>query len=119
MRSRPQLDLRAKNHLSYFAYVCHRYSGLLLACFIPIHFFLLSQALLGVDGLDRLLRLTDFWVFKLGEWILVMLLAIHLGGGIRILVIEFGVWKGLRKSWIEIVILFTIACGILFLFLAN
>ena len=41
------------------------------------------------------------------------------GGGIRILVIEFGVWKGLRKSWIEIVILFTIACGILFLFLAN
>lgn len=39
MSSRPTLDLRAKSHLSYFAYVCHRFSGLLLACFIPLHFF--------------------------------------------------------------------------------
>ena len=119
MKPRPHLDLRAKKHLSYFAYVCHRVSGLLLACFIPIHFFFLSQTLNGVDGLDRFLRLTDFWVFKLGECVLVMLLAIHLAGGVRLLVIEFGAWRGLRKSWIEIVIIFTIACGILFLFLAN
>ena len=32
MSSRPKLDYRAKTHLSYFAYACHRFSGLLLAC---------------------------------------------------------------------------------------
>jgi len=51
--------------------------------------------------------------------VLVVLLAIHLGGGIRILIIEFGSWRGLRKGWIEISILFAIGCGLLFLYFAN
>lgn len=119
MRSRPKLDCRAKSHLSYFAYICHRFSGLLLACFIPLHFLMLSQSLRGARGFERALGLTDFWVFKFGEWALVILLAIHLGGGVRILIMEFGAWRGLRKGWIEISILFAILCGLLFLYLAN
>lgn len=119
MRSRPKLDLRAKVHSSYFAYMCHRFSGLLLACFIPLHFFVLSQSLRGASGFERYLQLTDFWVFKVGEWGLVVLLAIHLIGGTRLLMIEFGPWKGLRKASIQATILFGIVCGILFLYLAN
>lgn len=119
MRSRAKLDVRAKSHLSYFAYACHRFSGLLLACFIPLHFLMLSQSLRGASGFERYLGLTDFWVFKFGEWVLVILLAIHLVGGIRLIMIEFGPWRGLRKAWTQVAILFGIACGILFLYLAN
>ena len=119
MSPRPKLDLRAKSHLSYFAYACHRFSGLLLACFIPLHFLMLSQSLRGASGFERYLELTDFWVFKFGEWALVILLAIHLVGGIRLIMIEFGPWRGLRKAWTQVAILFGIAYGLLFLYLAN
>jgi fumarate reductase subunit D len=119
MSPRPKLDLRAKSHLSYFAYACHRFSGLLLACFIPLHFLMLSQSLRGASGFERYLELTDFWVFKFGEWALVILLAIHLVGGIRLIMIEFGPWRGLRKAWTQVAILSGIACGLLFLYLAN
>ncbi len=119
MSPRPKLDLRAKNHTSYFAYACHRFSGLLLACFLPLHFLMLSQSLRGASGFERYLSLTDFWVFKFGEWALVILLAIHLVGGIRLLTIEFGPWRGLRKAWAQVTILFGVACGLLFLYLAN
>ena len=119
MSARPRLDSRAKSHLSYFAYVCHRFSGLLLACFIPLHFLMLSQSLRGAQDFQKSLVLTDIWVFKFGEWALVILLAVHLAGGLRLLVIEFGAWNGLRKGWIQLSILFAIACGLLFLYFAN
>jgi len=119
MSPRPKLDLRAKKHSSYFAYASHRFSGLLLACFIPLHFFVLSQSLRGASGFERYLELTDFWVFTVGEWGLVVLLAIHLAGGTRLLILEFGPWKGLRKAWTQTTVLFGMACGILFLYLAN
>ena len=32
-------------HPAYWAFVVHRVSGLLLALFLPVHFFALSQAL--------------------------------------------------------------------------
>jgi fumarate reductase subunit D len=113
------LDHRAKSHLSYFSYLAHRLSGLALACFIPLHFLMLSQSLRGATGFERSLGLTDFWVFKFGEWALVILLAIHLSGGIRLLMIEFGPWRGLRKAWIKSTILFGLICGLLFLYLAD
>lgn len=116
---RAQLDFRTKAHLSYVAYYLHRISGLLLACFLPLHFFLLSRSLHGEAQLDRYLKLTDFTIFKFGEWALVTLLALHLIGGTRLLVIEFGIWKGLRKAWIQIAVLGSLVCGGVFLLLAN
>ena len=50
MSPRPKIDLRAKSHLSYFAYACHRFSGLLLACFIPLHFLMQLRLLLILVG---------------------------------------------------------------------
>lgn len=119
MSDRPKIDYRAKSQLSYFAYLSHRISGLVLACFLPLHFMMLSQSLRGAQGFEKSLALTDFWIFKFGEWALVILLAIHLAGGIRLLMIEFGPWKGLRKGWIQLSILFAIACGLLFLYFSN
>ena len=119
MRARPLIDWRAKSHLAYLAYAMHRFSGLLLACFIPVHFFMLAQSLRGVEGFQQKLNLTYFWVFKFGEWALVILLTIHLVGGVRLLMIEFGPWRGLRKGWIQASIVMGILSGLLFLYLSN
>ncbi|HAT40082.1 succinate dehydrogenase [Polynucleobacter necessarius] len=119
MSSRPHIDYRAKSHLSDFAYACHRISDLLLACCIPLHFLMLSKSLRGAQGFEASLKLTDVWVFKFGEWALVILLAVHLAGGVRLLIIEFGPWRGLCKGSIQTSILFAILCGLLFLYFAD
>ena len=78
----------------------HRVSGVLLAVFLPLHFVLLGQALNGAAAMDGALRLTDSPLVKVAEWGLVTLLALHLTGGVRLLLIEFGAASGLRKNWI-------------------
>ena len=93
-------DLRARGHPSYWAFVVHRVSGVALAIFLPMHFLVLSLALQGEAALDRFLRFTDAPLVKLSEWLLVTLLGLHLMGGLRLLLIEFGPWRGLRKGWI-------------------
>lgn len=93
-------DLRARTHPAWWAFLLHRLSGLALAIFLPLHFLALAQALEGTTGLDRFLRFADRPLFKAAEWGLVVLLALHMMGGVRLLLIEFGPWSGLRKNWI-------------------
>ena len=114
-----RLDFRTKAHWSYFAYYLHRVSGLLLACFLPLHFFLISRSLYGEAELGRYLQFTDHPMVKFGEWGLVTLLALHLIGGTRLLVIEFGIWKGLRKAWVQVTLIGSLLCGALFLILSR
>ena len=82
-------DMRARNHPAWWAFLVHRLSGLALAIFLPLHFLALSMALRGPAGIDAFLRFTDQPLFKLAEWGLVVLLALHMAGGIRLLLIEF------------------------------
>jgi fumarate reductase subunit D len=93
-------DFRARRHAAYWAFLVHRLSGLALALFLPVHFWALGRALENDAALEGFLRYTDQPLFKLGEWGLVVLLALHTMGGVRLLLIEFGDWTGLRKSWI-------------------
>lgn len=93
-------DLRARAHASWWAFLVHRLSGLALALFLPLHFWALGHALQGEAALEGFLRFTDQPVFKFGEWGLVLLLALHAAGGVRLLLIEFGAWTGLRKNLI-------------------
>jgi len=93
-------DLRAHNHPAWWAFVVHRLSGVALAVFLPLHFWALSTALRGSAGLDGFLRFADRPLFKFAEWGLVILLALHMAGGVRLLLIEFRPWSGLRKDWI-------------------
>jgi fumarate reductase subunit D len=94
-------DYRARNHPAYWAFVVHRLSGLGLALFLPLHFWALAQAIHGEAALDGFLRFADRPLFKFAEWGLVVLLATHMTGGVRLLLIEFGPWTGLRKNWIS------------------
>lgn len=93
-------DFRAQNHPAYWAFLVHRVSGLLLALFLPVHFWALGQAIHGEAALDGFLRFADRPLFKFAEWGLVTLLALHMAGGVRLLLIELGPWSGLRKDWI-------------------
>ncbi len=95
-----QPDRRGRQHPAYWAFLLHRLSGLGLALFLPLHFWALGQALHGAAALDGFLRLADQPLFKLAEWGLVLLLAGHMAGGVRLLLIEFGPPADLRKNWI-------------------
>lgn len=107
-------DARAHAHPAYWAFLLHRLSGLALAAFLPVHFWALGQALQGAAALDGFLRFTDQGLFKFAEWGLVVLLALHLAGGVRLLLIEFGRASNLRKDWIAIAAGFAAAAGLVF-----
>lgn len=93
-------DYRARNHPAYWAFMVNRVAGLALALFLPVHFWALGQAIGGEARLEGFLRFTDQPLFKFAEWGLVLLLAAHTAGGVRLMLIEFGAWSGLRKNLI-------------------
>lgn len=83
-----------RNHKSYIAFVGHRLSGIALAIFLPFHLLLLANAFDGADGLDSVLVYTDQPLVKIAESGLVMMLALHLFFGIRVLLLELTVSSG-------------------------
>lgn len=90
--------LATRRHASYAAFVVHRVSGLLLTLFLPLHFWALGTALQGEARLDAFLRWTEHPLLKLSEVVLVLLLAAHLAGGLRLLAFEFLAWSPPAKS---------------------
>ena len=116
MNPRPN-DHRAHAHPAWWAFIVHRLSGLALALFLPLHFWMLGEALHGAAALDARLRLVDHPLFKFAEWGLVVLLALHLAGGLRLLLIEFGSPRAgdpLRKNAIALSLGFAVAAGLAF-----
>jgi succinate dehydrogenase subunit D len=76
----------------WLAALVHRLSGLALALFLPLHFLALGLAIEGEAKLDGFLRWSDQPLVKLAETALVFLLAIHMLGGLRLLVLENVAW---------------------------
>ncbi len=87
-------DWRNRGHPAFWAFLVHRVSGVMLALFLPLHFLALSQALAGEAALDAFLVWTQQPLLKASEIALVFLLAAHLTGGLRLLVVEFVGWHG-------------------------
>ncbi|MGA8006613.1 MAG: succinate dehydrogenase, cytochrome b556 subunit [Burkholderiales bacterium] len=90
--------LRARNHPGYWAFLVHRVSGILLALYLPAHFWVLGLALHDAARLDAFLRWTDQPLVRFGEWGLVLLLAAHFAGGLRLLALEFLPWREWHKG---------------------
>ncbi|MGD1926521.1 MAG: succinate dehydrogenase, cytochrome b556 subunit [Paracoccaceae bacterium] len=88
-----------RGHPLWYAYVLHRVSGLLLALFLPVHFWVLSRALTAPQDLDAFLSFTDYTPVKIAEWGLVFLLSVHFFGGMRLLVLELTPWQPWQKGW--------------------
>lgn len=108
-------DYRARNHPAYWAFVVHRVSGVLLTLFLPIHFWALAQALHGEAHLDSFLRWTEQPLVKVAEVGLVLLLAAHTAGGVRLLMIEFLAWRDWHKTLLATATAFTFAFAVAFL----
>jgi succinate dehydrogenase subunit D len=104
-----------RNHPTYWAFVVHRLSGLGLAIFLPVHLYVLSLALTGPEALDGFLRWTEIPLVKIAESVLVILLAAHMAGGLRLLAIEFLPWRDWQKALIAIIAAVALAVGLLFL----
>ena len=107
-------DFRARNHPAYWAFLVHRVSGLALALFLPLHFWALGQALAGAAALDGFLRWSAQPVVKLAETVLVLLLAAHMAGGVRLLMLEFLAWRDWQKSLLAIAAGVSLAVGLAF-----
>lgn len=101
-------------HAAYVAFVVHRLSGLALALFLPVHFWALGRALNADAELEGFLRWTDTPSVKAAEWVLVLLLAVHAGGGIRLLALEFLPWRDWQRMLLAFAAAFSIAVGLAF-----
>ena len=77
----------------WIAAMVHRFSGIGLALFLPLHFLVLALSLQGAAKLDGFLKWTDAPIVKLAEGGLVFLLAVHFLGGLRILFYENFDWR--------------------------
>jgi len=101
-------------HTGYWAFLAHRVSGILLTLFLPAHFFALGSALEGEAAFDSFLAWTERPLVKFAEWGIVLLLAAHLGGGLRVLALEFLPWRDWQKSLAAIAAAAAIAVSLAF-----
>ncbi|OED38536.1 succinate dehydrogenase, cytochrome b556 subunit [Chromatiales bacterium (ex Bugula neritina AB1)] len=88
----------ARSHPLWLAYILHRVSGVLLALFLPLHFWVLSMAITNSQRLDAFLLLTDSVAVKLAEFGLIFLLAVHMFGGLRLIALEWLPWTSSQKT---------------------
>ncbi len=102
--------VRVKNESSYWMAIVHRVSGIALVLFLPLHFWALSTAL----ELDAFLQWTRQPLVKFAEWGIVVALAAHLAGGLRVLALEFLPWHGWQKTLTAAVGAFALAIGLAF-----
>ncbi len=82
----------------WIAALVHRISGLALACFLPLHFLALGLAIDSEVRLDGFLKWTANPLVKLAETVLVLLLVVHMLGGVRVLLVENLPWREGQKK---------------------
>ena len=104
-----------RRHPAYWAFVVHRVSGLALALFLPVHLYVLALAIDDAARLDSFLAWTEAPLVKAAEAGLVVLLAAHMAGGLRLLALEFLPWREGQKTRIAIAAGFAVAVGLAFL----
>lgn len=111
-------DFRSRNHVAYWAFLVHRISGVALTLFLPLHFWALGNALHGEAKLQNFLRWSDQPLVKCAEVILVLLLAAHMAGGVRLMMLEFMAWPNVshwQKTLLAGVAGVSVAVALLFL----
>lgn len=85
-------------HPLWLAFIVHRLSGLTLALFLPVHFWVMAQTLTNPARFDAFARATSVDIAKVAEFGLVFLLAVHMFGGLRLMAMEFLPWSAPQKT---------------------
>jgi succinate dehydrogenase / fumarate reductase cytochrome b subunit len=77
--------------LGFEAYVwaAHRITGLLMLIFLVFHLLTLSSIFKGADAYDQVLRSMERPLFKIGEILLLWVIAFHVLNGIRLILFNF------------------------------
>lgn len=91
--------IASRAHPLWLAYLLHRLSGLALALFLPLHFYVLALAMTDPARLDKALHMTEAGIVKLAEFGLVFLLALHMFGGLRLIALEWLPWPAPQKTF--------------------
>ena len=91
-------DIKSRAHPLWVAYIVHRMSGIALALFLPLHFWVLAMAVTDAARLDGFLKFTDIAIVKVAEFALVFLLAVHMFGGLRLMALEWLPWSAPQKT---------------------
>lgn len=112
---RPSIDLRGRGHAAYWAFLIHRLSGVALALFLPLHFWALGQAIQGPQALGGFLDWASQPLVKAAETGLVLLLALHLTGGLRVLALEAGAAGAMARATILAGVAVGLTIGLMFL----
>lgn len=105
-----------RKHPLWFAFIVHRVSGICLAVFLPVHFYVLGLALNDPAALDGFLRWAEHPVLKLAELGLVFFLAVHLFGGLRLLALELLPWNPRQKTFAALAAAASVFIALMFLF---
>jgi fumarate reductase subunit D len=100
---------------NFWAFVVHRLSGVLLAFFLPVHFQVLVMAVKNPQAFDSFTAWTEAPMVKLAETVLIVLLAAHLTGGLRLLAIEFLPWRDWQKSAVAVTAGLSLAAGLVYM----
>ena len=99
----------------FVAAMLHRLSGIALAIFLPLHFLALGTALNGADALDSFLALTRQPVVAFFEWGIVVVLAIHMTLGLRVLAVEFFDFREKTLAALSVCLAAVFAVGLIFM----
>ena len=85
-------------HPLWLAFIVHRLSGVGLALFLPLHFWVLAMTISNPARVNKFLYLTEVRIIKFAEFGLVFLLAIHMFGGLRLMAMEWLPWSQPQKT---------------------
>lgn len=107
-------DWRARQHPAWWAFLVHRISGIVLTLFLPFHFWVLGMALNESARMDEFFAWADRPLVKFAEAGLVILLAAHLTGGLRLMALEFLAWRDWQKDLLAAAAGLTIIAGVIF-----
>ena len=110
-----KLQYMRRDHPTWWAFAVHRLSGVGLALFLPVHFYVLALAIEGEARLESFLVWSSQPWGKGAEAGLIFLLAAHLTGGVRLLALEFLPWRDWQKTLAGVTGGLSLAAGLLFL----
>lgn len=107
-------DWRARNHPGWWAFLVQRISGIVLTLFLPFHFWVLGMALNDAAAMDAFFAWADQPLVKFAEIGLIVLLAAHFTGGLRLLALEFLAWRGWQKDLLALAAGLSLIVGVVF-----
>lgn len=112
-RARPHTT-RYRRDILWLAAFVHRISGVALALFLPLHVLVLGLAIDGEARLQSAIAWTRQPLVKFAETGLVVLLALHLLGGLRVLFVEGARYRDGQKRLVAVAAASAILVGCVF-----